>query len=257
MALAAHAADNSATEGSIADNTKQENRDGDDDLYLRDQPSPRVSSSAGITKKKGRTLREGAANRPGNFRETGGVGSGSDSTAFGATAAPCQGTSTAPAATAAAVTVGGIERQESGSPEAGRGHLGDDTTSGPAEEGRKAAKIRAQMSVLMVGLFEIIRQVNARNAAVFVEGNRSRWGYAIPGWSPHVLHSMKFHTPSQRLRHTRRNTSPFSAVSFPSSRRDCSPPKHPPFLHRALFAENLRATCSLAGLHSRSKTITR
>lgn len=169
MALAAHAADNSKTEGSITDKKQKHSAD-DDDLYLRDQSSPRVSSAAGIVRKKSRSLQEGTATRPRGLspRTTGEVGSGS--TAFDSTAAPCQGISTTPAAAATAATVGGKEGQERGSPEAGCGRQGVDANSGPAEEERKAAKIRAQMSVLMVGLFEIIRQVKARIAEVLLGG---------------------------------------------------------------------------------------
>ncbi len=253
LALAAHAADNSETEGSITD-AKQE-CSAEDDIYLRDRTSPRVSSAAGIAKNKSHPLQEGPANRRRALSPRKTVGVGGNSTAFGANAAPCQGASTAPTAAAAAVTAGGVKGRERGSPEAGRGHGGDDANSGPveeerkapAEEERKAAKIRAQMSVLMVGLFEIIRQVKARNAEVFVGENTSRWGCAVPrrllrGFFPET--STPFtqrHAFFDILHSLARPIGSFSSPSrlsvLPMAGIIALPPSTSPVLHRVLFAE--------------------
>ena len=150
MALAAHATDSSEADGGITDNTKRRRKHDGHGLYGEDA----------ITNKKSPTSRVEATNRPGSLspRKIGMSAGGGDSIDLSATAAPCLRTNAVPAASAA--IVGGTEGQENEPPEASEGHHGDDVASSPASEERKAAKIRAQMSVLMVGLYEIIRQVN-------------------------------------------------------------------------------------------------
>lgn len=153
MALAAHAADSGGGEKKEENtNTKRSagHADGDSYYHYLGQRSPPRSTSAAtaLTGNRGHNAFHGMSlSRPSDPAQSmdGGGGANKNEAAGTATAttAPC-------AKTAAAAT---------GVPEAD-GHQDDGAATSSAEEERKAAKIRAQMSVLMVGFFEIIRQVS-------------------------------------------------------------------------------------------------
>lgn len=132
MALAAHAADSGETKEASDNTNKQPERlaeNHEHDAYL------------GL-----------AVGRPGapTHSENGGIGARKNVANGSATAAP------SPKTTAAAdgvnVPARGVAKAE--------GHQDDGAASSSADEEKKAGKIRAQMSVLMVGFFEIIRQVS-------------------------------------------------------------------------------------------------
>lgn len=159
MALAAHAADSGEKKEGF-NNTKRTAGHSDSDSFYHPGPQPpRSASDAAIALAENgehTAFRGMPLGRPGNPMQNrhGSVGVRRDDSAGTASGA----TTTRPR-TAAAATAAGMSTPGCGVPEAG-GHQDDGSSASPVDEERKAATIRAQMSVLMVGFFEIIRQVS-------------------------------------------------------------------------------------------------
>lgn len=165
MALAAHAANDGETVQTVNNNNNTTYDDADKE-YPHDnggchhqcQSSLAVADTSGTTTKKlNRACQDSTAHSrrgippPSNNGSGGDGGDGGSRRRFigvaAATPASCQGMSSTDK-----VRAQGGETAEAG------GHLEED---GPTtvEEENKAARVRAQMSVLMVGFFEVIRQV--------------------------------------------------------------------------------------------------
>lgn len=154
MALAAHAADSGETKADI-NNTKRPGHSVSDRYHHPGQHSPRATSTATtLAGNKEHNAFRVALNRPSAPVQTssGGVDARKhDANGTGSA-------TTAPHPRTAAAT-DGVNAPGCRVPE-GEGGQDDGATASSAEEEKKATKIRVQMSVLMVGFFEIIRQVS-------------------------------------------------------------------------------------------------
>lgn len=150
MALAAHAAGSGEKEDDCI-NTKRTAGHSDGDVYCHPGQRPPRSTSAATAAVTGN--REHTAFRGMSLSRPSGAGSNpNDANGTGrAKTTPCP-SKVAP--------IDGVCAPGRGVPEADA-HQDDEATASSAEEEKKAGKIRAQMSVLMVGFFEIIRQVRA------------------------------------------------------------------------------------------------
>lgn len=165
VALAAHAANAAGETKEEGSDPKRAGHAGDDSYDHSGRRSPlSTSAAASHAGDRGHGAFHGTSlGRPVDpvQSKNGGVGDSSSVARehfIDATATLCPTATPCPTAAAPADEVNAPGR---GAPEAD-GHQGDGTTASSAEEEKKAAKIRAQMSVLMVGFFEIIRQVCAR-----------------------------------------------------------------------------------------------
>lgn len=173
MALAAHAADGGATAGTGNNNGDdrddgKEHPHGNGDYHQPCQPSTptavAAAAAAGINRDFYRASQDlTAINRrgippPSRNRGGGGGGGGGSGRSFSSAAAT---TAAAACRKMAPITAGAEAGSTSGVGAQGMetAEYEPPTVSGTAEEEKKAANIRAQMSVLMVGFFEIIRQV--------------------------------------------------------------------------------------------------
>ena len=147
MALAAHAADGAGKKDDYNNTRQREGHYDGDDYYHLGQRSPRSTSAAtAVTGNRERTAFHGMP----LSRPSGAGAHPNDPNGTGRA-------TTTPGPSKAAV-IDGASAEGRGVPEAGP-QYDDGAPASSAEEEKKAGKIRAQMSVLMVGFFEIIRQV--------------------------------------------------------------------------------------------------
>ena len=146
MALAAHAACSDEKE---EDCSSKGHFDGGSYHHPGQRPPRSTSAAANLTGNKEHFAFHGMSpGRP----------SGAGARPSDANGAGCARTTPRPSTAAA---TDGVSKPGRGAPEADA-HEDDGSTVCSAEEEKKAAKIRAQMSVLMVGFFEVIRQVRTK-----------------------------------------------------------------------------------------------